>query len=130
MTSKTQKYKSIRIVSFALVICALLLVCTGCKKDMDSKGEQAEFEIDKDYQRGPLTVHVRVDKTKMTIAETFLLEFEAAIESGFEVQMPKVDKVLENFGIVDWDNLGDKLDENNNVVSRWKKKPTSLQLNQ
>jgi len=120
MTSKTQKYKSIRIVSFALVICALLLVCTGCEKDTSDKGGQAEFEIDKDYQRGPLTVHVRIDKAEMTIAETFMLEFEAAIEPGFEVQMPKVDKALENFGIVDWDNLGDKLDENNNVVSRYR----------
>lgn len=120
MTSKTQKYKSVRMVSCTLITCAVLLVCTGCNEDTDTRGGQTEFEIDKDYQRGPLTVHVRVDKTKMTIAETFLLEFEAAIEPGFEVQMPKVDKVLENFGIVDWDNLGDKLDENNNVVSRYR----------
>jgi signal transduction histidine kinase len=31
--------------------------------------------------------------------------------------MPKVDKVLENFGIVNWDNLGKKLDDKNNVVT-------------
>jgi hypothetical protein len=36
--------------------------------------------------------------------------------------MPTVDKVLENFGIVDWENLGDKLDENNNVVRRYRYK--------
>ena len=120
MTSKTQKCKNIRMVSCALIICALLLVCTGCKEDTNAKDGQAEFEIDKDYQRGPLTVHVRVDKAKMTIAETFLLEFEATIEPGFELEMPTVDRVLEHFGIVDWDNLGDKLDENNNVVSRYR----------
>jgi len=120
MTSKTQKYRSTKIVSYALIICALLLVCAGCREDTDARSGQAEFEIDKDYQRGPLTVHIRADKTEMTIAETFLLEFEAAIEPGYEVQMPKVDKILENFGIVDWDNLGDKLDENNNVVSRYR----------
>jgi len=34
--------------------------------------------------------------------------------------MPKVDKVLESFGIVDWDNLGDKLDPNNRVVSTYR----------
>ncbi len=120
MTSRTRKYKTTRTASYALITCVLLLACAGCKKDAGTEGGQTEFEIDKDYQRGPLTVHVRIDKAKMTIAETFLLEFEAAIESGFEVQMPKVDKVLENFGIVDWDNLGDKLDENNNVVSRYR----------
>jgi hypothetical protein len=120
MTSKTQDYKSIKILSYTLITCALLLVCTGCKEDTGARGEQTEFEIDKDYQRGPLTVYIRADKTQMTIAETFCLEFEAVIEPGYEVQMPKVDKVLENFGIVDWDNLGDKLDEKNNVVSRYR----------
>ncbi|HUT46317.1 MAG TPA: hypothetical protein VMX36_08515, partial [Sedimentisphaerales bacterium] len=45
---------------------------------------------------------------------------EAAIEPGYEVRMPKVDKVLESFGIVDWDNLGDKLDPNNRVVSTYR----------
>jgi hypothetical protein len=55
----------------------------------------------------------------MTIAETVLLELEAAIEPGYEVRMPKVDKVLESFGIVDWDNMGDKLDPNDRVVSTY-----------
>ncbi len=120
MTSKTEKYKSIRMLSCTLITCALLLAFTSCGKDTDSRDRETEFEIDKDYQRGPLTVHIRVDKTKMTIAETFLLELEAAIELGFEVQMPKVGKELENFGIVDWNNLGDKLNENNNVVRRYR----------
>jgi len=120
MTTKIKKYKSKRTPSFALIICALLLACTGCRENPDAKGGKTEFEIDKHYQRGPLTVHVRIDKTQMTIAETFCLEFEVAIEPGFEVKMPKVDKVLEDFGIVDWDDLGDKLDENNNVVSRYR----------
>jgi len=102
-----------------LLCCGVLWVCAGCEKSPDDKAKKPEFEIDKDYQRGPLTVHVRIDKAKMTIAETVLLELEAAIEPGYEVRMPKVDKVLENFGIVDWDNLGDKLDQNNRIVSSY-----------
>ncbi len=104
-----------------LCCCGLLLILTGCEKSADGKKETT-FEIDKDYQRGPLAVHVRVDKAKVTIADTFLLELKAAIEPNYKVQMPKVDKVLENFGIVDWENLGNKLDENNNVVSRYRYK--------
>lgn len=102
-----------------LLCCGVLLVCAGCGKSPDGGAEKAEFEIDKNFERGPLTVHVRADKATMTIAETVLLELEAAIEPGYEVQMPKIDKVLENFGIVDWDSFGDKLDENSNVVSRY-----------
>jgi hypothetical protein len=109
-----------QFVLHILLCCGLLWACAGCEKSTDGCAERSEFEIDKDYQRGPLTVHVRADKAKMTIAETVLLELEAAIEPGYEVRMPKVDKVLESFGIVDWDNLGDKLDENSNVVSKYR----------
>lgn len=105
-------------IIFILLFCGLLLLCAGCEKSTDGNARKSEFEIDKDYQRGPLTVHVRTDKATMTIAETVLLELEATIEPDYEVRMPKVDAVLENFGIVDWDNLGNKLDPNNNVVSR------------
>jgi hypothetical protein len=103
-----------------LLCCGVLFFCTGCGKSSDGENAVSEFDIDKDFERGPLTVHVRADKAKMTIAETVLLELEAAIEPGYEVQMPKVDKVLENFGIVDWDGLGDKLDESGNVVSTYR----------
>lgn len=67
-----------------------------------------------------MTVHIRVDKSKITIADTLWLEFETAIGSGYDVNMPKVDKVLENFGIVDWQNMGSRLDANNNVVSTYR----------
>ena len=103
-----------------LLCCGLLTTYTGCKESEKGTAEKTEFEIDKQYERGPLSVHVRVDKSKLTIAETLLLEFEATIEPGYEVRMPKVDKVLENFGIIDWNNLGNKLDENNNVASTYR----------
>lgn len=110
-----------KYVILSLLLCyGLLAACAGCREKSQSRAEKVDFEIDKQYERGPLSVHVRIDKSKLTIAETLLLEFEAIIEPGYEVQMPKVNKVLENFGIVDWNNLGNKLDENNNVVSTYR----------
>jgi hypothetical protein len=103
-----------------LLCCGVLWLCAGCGKSPDGKADKAQFEIDKNYERGPLTVHVRADKATMTIAETVLLELEAAIEPGYEVRMPKVDKVLESFGIVDWDNPDDKLDQKNRIVSKYR----------
>jgi hypothetical protein len=100
-----------------LLLCGLLLWAgTGCGKKTGGNTKKPAFEIDKKYERGPLTVHVRTDKAKMTIAETVLLELEATIQPGYEVQMPKVGELLKDFGIVDWDNPGDKLDPNNCVV--------------
>ena len=109
-----------RIALHLLLCCGVLWLCAGCGKSPDGKADKAQFEIDKNYERGPLTVHVRADKASMTIAETVILELEATIEPGYEVRMPKVDKVLESFGIVDWDNLGDKLDPNNHIVSTYR----------
>lgn len=102
-----------------LLFSSVLLICGGCGKSPASKTKKSKFEIDKDFERGPLTVHVRADKSTITIAETLLLQLETTIDPNYEVQMPKVDKVLESFGIVDWDNLGDKLDEKGNVVSTY-----------
>ncbi len=109
-----------RFLFYTFTACALILGCAGCEKDAQRSGEKKEFEIDKPYERGPLSVHVRLDKDKINIAETVLLELEATIEPGYEVQMPKVEQVYENFGIVDWDNLGDRLDEDNNVVRSYR----------
>jgi len=102
-------------------MCVLLLVA-GCRKDSQGTAGKGQFEVDKVYERGPATVHVRLDKTKLTIADTVLLQFEATLQPGYKIEMPKVDKVLENFGIVDWDDLGEKLDARNNVVTTYQYK--------
>jgi hypothetical protein len=103
----------------AVVCCGFICLCAGCGKSKSADSEKAKFEIDKVYERGPLTVHVRVNKGKIAIAETVLLELESAMKPGYKLQMPKVDKVLENFGIIDWHNTGDRLDEQNNIVSKY-----------
>ena len=123
MRSGTYNSKKI-LATCALITCVLVLVCPGCKESGPDK-DKAEFEIDRSHVLGPVTVHVRVDKSKLTIAQTLLLELVAAVEPGYELQMPQVGAVLENFGIIDWDNPGDKLDENNNVIKiyRYKLEP-------
>jgi hypothetical protein len=115
---KPSKRQQIRHYTTIVFIC--LLVCLGCKKAGKVAVKSPVFEINKSYQQGPMTVHIRVDKSKITIADTLWLEFETAIGSGYDVNMPKVDKILENFGIVDWQNLGNRLDANNNVISTYR----------
>jgi hypothetical protein len=102
-----------------MLIAFVLVVITGCEKSTDNKADTKTFEINEKYERGPLTAYIRIDKTEITIADTLLLEIEAAVESGYDVNMPNVNEVLANFGIVDWKNLGDKLNADNNVVSTY-----------
>jgi len=102
-----------------LVGVSLLAVIAGCGKGPKGTAGKTAFEVEKVYERGPATVRVRLDKTKMTIADTVLLQFEATLQPDYAIQMPRVDKVLENFGIVDWNNLGKKLDDKNNEVTTY-----------
>lgn len=118
MTCKTKQLNKDLFKVFVL-LAFMLIIITGCDKSTDKKVEKPTFEIDKKYERGPLTAYIRIDKSKITIADTLLLEIEAAIETGYDVNMPNVNEALANFGIVDWKNLGDKLDEKNNVVSTY-----------
>ena len=99
-----------------LLLSGILIVCVGCEKGTGDAGTDTQFEIDKKYERGPLTAHVRVDKDSMTIAQTCLLELQAIIDGDYQVQMPTVNEVLQHFGIVDWRNVGDRLDANDNIV--------------
>ena len=92
-------------------------ILPGCSRRSEPDQEKASFEIDNVYERGPVTVHVQLDKTTITLAQMLRLQFEATVEPGYEVQMPKVDEVLQDFGLADWDDLGRQLDEDNNVVT-------------
>jgi len=120
MSSKTTRAKNIIAVAAWVLAAGAVFLCAGCKEKADRTGQQNEFEISKEYQRGPLTVYVRAEKSTITIAETILLQLEAAIEPGFEVKMPEMNEVVENFGILDWHNPGDRLDENNNIVRTYR----------
>jgi len=102
-----------------MACCLAFLLCAGCGQDSGDENAKSEFEVDKVYERGPATIHVRLDRTSITIAETVLLQFEATVQPEYEIQMPSVNKVLENFGIVDWDHLGARLDEQDNVVTTY-----------
>lgn len=102
------------------LVFIMLFSCTGCKKEKQTARGEPEFEIDKKYERGPLTAHVRVSKSRISIAETLWLELETETSPGYEVNMPKVDSVLEQFGIVDWRNLGSRFDVNDNIVSTYR----------
>lgn len=110
-----------RIYILILLIVGLSMAVglVGCKDDA-GKQEEVTFAVDEEFQRGPLTVHLRVDKSEMSIADTFNLEFEAAIGAEYTVTMPHVDEVLKNFGIRDWLDLGEKLDDDGNVVKTYR----------
>ncbi|MCK4999995.1 MAG: hypothetical protein KAS23_10680 [Anaerohalosphaera sp.] len=113
--NKTRVYNLILILAVISMAAGLI----GCK-DESGKKDDIVFAVDKEFLRGPLTVHLRIDKSEMSIADTFFLEFEAAIDPAYTVTMPAVDQVLKNFGIRDWRDLGQKLDDQGNIVKTYR----------
>jgi len=120
MSAEVLLKERVYIVSRVLLVCAFLFLCAGCRDDGRSQDKQVEFEIDRLYERGPLTVHLRLDRDKISIAGTLLLEFETAIESGYAVEMPSLDEVHANFGIIDREKLPSRLDAENRVVTTYR----------
>ena len=101
-------------VLFAL--CSLLLLGGyGCK-EKNAHTVSGDFAIERSFERGPLTVVVRVDPNTLSIAELLTLQFEATVSTGYDVNMPPIDQVLQHFAIVDWDNPSDRLGNENQVT--------------
>lgn len=100
---------------YRCILIGLTLCLVGC--DKSGTGTQTKsYAIDREFPRGPLTVHVRVDSNSVSIADLLTVELEAAIQDGYSVKMPAVDKLLEHFGIVDRDVLPEKLDSDMRTI--------------
>lgn len=95
--------------TLVVLLLPLVLCMAGCDETASSP-EDKTFAIDREFPRGPLTAHVRVDCNSISIAERLTVELEAAVQSGYRVKMPAVDKLTEQFGIVNRDALGERLD--------------------
>ncbi len=106
--------------TIALLLCMPLLFSPGCSKRPGGRAKGSSFAIDEAFDKGPLVVHVRVDPNSVSIAQTLTLELEATVEEGYEVTMPRVDSVLEHFGILDWDKLDNRLNKDNSLVETFR----------
>ena len=106
-------------VALMLLLMLLVVVGLGCDDGKQAGDREKAFEIDRKFERGPLTIHVKVQKEKITIADTLRVRLEATIDKGYEVTMPAVAEFLakENrWGILDYESPPDKLVEDNRLL--------------
>ena len=98
----------------ACLTCLLLLVAAlGCDRQDGPADAEDQWALDKVFEKGPLTVHVKLDKDTLTIAETLQLRLEASIAEGYDLTMPSLVEVLGKyeFGVLDFKAEADKLDD-------------------
>jgi len=86
----------------AISLCLLAaMVVFGCGRKARS-APAAQFEISKEYKRGPVTFTIKIDKKEITVADRLRLELEAQSGEDYEVRLPEFGDKLEQFGIVDY----------------------------
>ncbi len=107
------------VIIVVLLPVALLVVGLGCDDRKQPGNRERTFEIDRKFERGPLTVHVKVQKEKITIADTLWVRLEATIDEEYKVTMPAVAEFPGKekwFGILDYESPPDKLAEDNRLL--------------
>jgi len=93
-------------------------VLCSCGKEKGSGPAAGEFEIEKKFERGPVTLTVKVSKKEITIADRITLVLEAVADEDQEVELPKFGDKLEHFGIVDYRRPMPKLVKGERVLTR------------
>ena len=90
----------------------------GCGEEESAGEKQVDYKVQREFAQGPLTVQVKLDKDRISIAQTVQLRLEAVIEEGYQVQMPVMGEVLGKyeFGILDYESLPDRLLEEGKLL--------------
>lgn len=88
-------------------VCAAVLAAAIFLPSCDKKAEDpaaTTFDVDKKYERGPVTMHVKLNRKEISIAERLTLRLEVTAEESYEIEWPKLGEKLAQFGIVDYDS--------------------------
>ena len=104
------------IKHFGYACAVTLLLIGGCHKSSSVGSSDVVYTVDEVFERGPLAVHVRLDQAELNIAQKLQLQLEATTDSNYDVTLPKVDKILTQFGILDWYRHPDRLDTEQRLI--------------
>jgi hypothetical protein len=91
-----------KVFVFVIAWLSLVAVVSGCAKKGERKAPHEDFEIEREYRRGPTSFTVRVSEGEITIADRIRLALEVRSKEEYEVQLPEFGEHLEHFGVVDY----------------------------
>ena len=103
------------VVVGVLVMLALFVV--GCEGGETSAAETPALAVDRPFERGPLTVHVRLDKDTITIAEQVRLVIVTTLQEGYTLDEPQLGHQLGGWSIGDYTSVPAALDDRGRHVT-------------
>ena len=95
----------------------LALFVVGCEVGETSAAETPALAVDRPFERGPLTVHVRLDKDTITIAEQVRLVVVTALQEGYTLDEPQLGQQLGGWSIGDYTSAPAALDDRGRHVT-------------
>lgn len=82
---------------------AFLSGCGEQKREVEESKDEGVYAIEKNYERGPLKVVLKIDNDEPTIADRITLRLETIISEDYELVAPSFGEKLDRFRIVDYD---------------------------
>ncbi len=103
------------VMAWLLILLALFVV--GCEVGGTSAAETPAFAVDRPFERGPLTVQVRLDKDTITIAEYLRLVVVTMLQEGYTLDEPQLGQQLRGWAIGDYRSAPAALDDQGRHVT-------------
>ena len=97
-----------------LASLALLLGAASCKK----RDKEAEFKVNRSFESGPVSFHVSLSDSAVTIAERVKMLLTTRARKGYRAELPKFGDKLNEFGIVDYRNYPPELGKDGVVATK------------
>jgi hypothetical protein len=101
-------------VSIALGLLAAATLAPGCSRNAVNESEA--FEIVKTYEQGPLRLDLKVEKSKITVADRLRVILEASAPESEEVKLPGRGQKLGEFTVAESNAPQPRLIEGNRVL--------------
>lgn len=101
-----------------MLLMALILVTGGCSSNERQDEDTAAFEIVKAYDQGPLSVSLRVERAKISVADRLRVVLEASAPETMDVELPGRTAKLGEFTVADFRASQPRLSAEGRVVHR------------
>jgi hypothetical protein len=106
-----------RVFLYPTLICLLLLAGCGRSTSPSDVAEKDGKPFSKQWERGPLSIRLHLDKTVLDLSDHLILRLEAECPEGIEAQLPELGEGTEQFLIVNFHALEKHLTERGTIVS-------------
>ncbi len=105
-----------RLAGAAILFPLALLAC----RTREAPVTAMDGAYERVYERGPVDITVRTDRTRLTVAGSVTLSLEAAVAEGYAVAFPEVGRIGQDFAVVDFGDDQPRLgDESRMLMRRW-----------